>query len=201
MEELKSWIHDGRVGGTTNVWRSDVGTWLPAAQYFELQFDLGIQVQPAAAVLYQPVSFWPRFAAYILDNVILSIASVAIWSVAVKFLGWAPLPVLPATPTMEDVQKLMLLLGPLQAIYIFLRMIYDVYFVGRFQATPGKMVIGARIVRLDGSPLGYGFAFFRFLGTVLSDITYCIGYLLVAFRQDKRALHDLVVGTRVIFKR
>jgi len=32
-------------------------------------------------------------------------------------------------------------------------------------------------------------------------LTLGIGYLMVAFREDKRALHDLIVGTRVIYKR
>jgi uncharacterized RDD family membrane protein YckC len=63
------------------------------------------------------------------------------------------------------------------------------------------MVIGARIVRLDNSPIGYGTAFLRFLCARLSDLTCYIGYLFIAFRNDKRALHDLIVGTKVVYKR
>jgi uncharacterized RDD family membrane protein YckC len=63
------------------------------------------------------------------------------------------------------------------------------------------MVIGAKIVNVDGSKIGYLTAFLRVLASILSVLTLGIGYLMVAFREDKRALHDLLVGTRVIYKR
>ena len=86
-------------------------------------------------------------------------------------------------------------------VSFLLRMIYEVFMTGKFGATLGKMIIGAKIVRMDGSALGYSFAFFRFLGKILSDFTCYIGYLIVAFREDKRGLHDLIARTRVIYKR
>jgi uncharacterized RDD family membrane protein YckC len=38
----------------------------------------------------------------------------------------------------------------------------------------------------------------RFLCYGLSGGLLCIGYLLVLFRKDRRALHDLLAGTRVV---
>jgi uncharacterized RDD family membrane protein YckC len=80
-------------------------------------------------------------------------------------------------------------------------LIYEVIFNGTFGATLGKMAIGARIVRLDGSKLTYGIAAARWLCERLSDILLFTGYLFIAFREDKRALHDLLAGTRVIMQR
>jgi len=37
LDELKSWIGDGRVAGFTQVWRSDLALWTPAARFAELQ--------------------------------------------------------------------------------------------------------------------------------------------------------------------
>jgi uncharacterized RDD family membrane protein YckC len=40
---------------------------------------------------------------------------------------------------------------------------YSVYLVRRFGGTPGKLIVGLRIRKLDGSPVGYREAFFRYL--------------------------------------
>ena len=51
LDELKTWIGDGRVAGSTQVWRSDLALWTPAARYAELQQALArlqASVSPAA---------------------------------------------------------------------------------------------------------------------------------------------------------
>ena len=78
--------------------------------------------------------------------------------------------------------------------------LYDVLLNGRFGATLGKMAIGARIVLLDGAPIGYRRAAWRWLAARVSDLFFFAGYVLIALRADKRALHDLLAGTRVIYK-
>ena len=59
-------------------------------------------------------------------------------------------------------------------------------------------MLGMRIVRSDGRRVGIGRALGRELATVLSLILLLAGYLMVAFRNDKRALHDLIADTVVI---
>ena len=77
---------------------------------------------------------------------------------------------------------------------------YDIFFTGRFAATPGKMVCGLRVVRSDGSKVTYGRAAGRVLGKWLSGLTLGIGYLMVGFDEQRRALHDHLADTRVVFK-
>lgn len=77
---------------------------------------------------------------------------------------------------------------------------YGWFFVGRFGATPGKMVCGLRVIRSDGSRLTYGRAFGRTMAKWLSAWTIGIGYLAVAFDEQRRGLHDHVADTRVIYK-
>ncbi|HXD00367.1 MAG TPA: DUF4339 domain-containing protein [Verrucomicrobiae bacterium] len=45
LAQIKSWVLEGRIGGETQVWRSDTNSWLPAAQYVEL--GLASPVPPA----------------------------------------------------------------------------------------------------------------------------------------------------------
>jgi len=52
-------------------------------------------------------------------------------------------------------------------------------------------------VTMAGGPLSVGDSVLRWFGTVISALVLCIGYLMVAVRADKRALHDLMAGTRV----
>jgi uncharacterized RDD family membrane protein YckC len=63
--------------------------------------------------------------------------------------------------------------------------------------TLGKMAFRIRVVSLDGGALSLGQAVLRHLGSWLSLVLLGIGYLLAAFRADKRALHDLIARTRV----
>ena len=80
-------------------------------------------------------------------------------------------------------------------------MLYDVLLNGTFGATLGKMAVGAKIIGVDGSPLGYGRALLRSLAARFIEMTLCVGYLPILVRPDKRGLHDLLAGTRVVLQR
>jgi len=75
---------------------------------------------------------------------------------------------------------------------------YVTYFVGRYGATPGKMACGLKIIRADGGTLSYGRAFARFCAQFLSGLVLGIGFIMVAFDKEKRALHDHICDTRVV---
>lgn len=77
---------------------------------------------------------------------------------------------------------------------------YYVYFMGRFGATPGKMVLGIKVVRASGSEIGYGLALGRYFAQFLSAFSFGIGYLMAIWDDEKRSLHDRVCGSRVIHK-
>jgi uncharacterized RDD family membrane protein YckC len=61
------------------------------------------------------------------------------------------------------------------------------------------MLLGLKVVRPDGSPLTYWRGFGRYWGTVVSGFTCMIGYIIAAFDDEKRALHDHICSTRVIY--
>jgi len=83
---------------------------------------------------------------------------------------------------------------------LLLNAAYVIYFTGNFGATPGKMACKLQIIRADGSPLTFGTATGRYFGEMLSGLTLGIGYIMVAFDEEKRALHDRVCDTRVVRK-
>ena len=67
-------------------------------------------------------------------------------------------------------------------------------------ATLGKMALGLRIVRFDGTQLSFGRATARHFAKAIATpaVTLFIGYLMAAFTNRKRALHDILADTPVI---
>jgi len=203
LEELRSWIRDGRVAGLTQVWRSDVAAWSPAAGYAELGGELA-RLHAAAMTSAAPCGFWARLGAYLIDAFILAALFQLVWTQSGQSRLWT-MPVLPTVLTDATLQQFLQdgqAWANHAAPYFYpLYFLYDVLLNGRFGATIGKWAIGARIVLCDGSPIGYGRAAWRWLAARVSDLFCFAGYLLIALRADKRALHDLLAGTRVIYKR
>jgi uncharacterized RDD family membrane protein YckC len=66
-------------------------------------------------------------------------------------------------------------------------------------ATPGKMVIGARIVDAKtGEAPSMGQLIGRYLGYYVSAFPFCLGLIWVAFDRRKQGWHDKLAGTVVL---
>jgi uncharacterized RDD family membrane protein YckC len=75
---------------------------------------------------------------------------------------------------------------------------FNGFFVGRFGATPGKMLLKLKVVTPEGAPASYGRAFGRAAAEILSGLVCNIGYIIAAFDEQKRTLHDHICNTRVV---
>jgi uncharacterized RDD family membrane protein YckC len=62
------------------------------------------------------------------------------------------------------------------------------------------MACGLRVVMPDGASISYGRAMGRTLAEFVSGLVCYIGYIIVAFDKEKRALHDHIANTRVVRK-
>ncbi len=82
------------------------------------------------------------------------------------------------------------------AVWAFIYCAYTQASSGR---TLGMAVAGLRAVRSDGTPLDGRHAVLRVLAFPLSFLTLGIGFLLILVNQDRRALHDLVAKTAVVY--
>jgi uncharacterized RDD family membrane protein YckC len=66
-------------------------------------------------------------------------------------------------------------------------------------ATPGKKYLHIKIVDAKTlKDIDNTQAVTRSIGYIISTIPLLIGFIMVGFRKDKRALHDLIAGTVVI---
>jgi uncharacterized RDD family membrane protein YckC len=89
-------------------------------------------------------------------------------------------------------------LGLIWLLSTVLNLTYYTYFLSQKGATPGKMVMGLKVIVANGDRIGVGRAIARYFAHVLSGLTLGIGYIMVAFDSQKRGLHDYICSTRVI---
>lgn len=78
------------------------------------------------------------------------------------------------------------------------------YFIGfeasRWQATPGKRLLGLQVQSEHGGRLGLAQTALRFFAGSLSWLSLNLGHALAGWRKDGRTLHDLLAGARVSAK-
>src|SRR5688572_18761423 len=99
------------------------------------------------------------------------------------------------------------LLVQLRVLAVFLllpRWAYMTLFHGsRWQATPGKMLLGLKVVNRQGSPPGYFTAALRslirgVLFTVTVGLSGLVNLYLLSRAPKRQTLHDLIAGTEVV---
>jgi uncharacterized RDD family membrane protein YckC len=131
--------------------------------------------------------FWMRVVATLLDGMIVFLLQFVLGFL----LATAGIAMSNSGP--EEVSGLVMLFG-----YI-LSFAYYIVFTGHGGQTPGKMALRIKVIRRDGSNIGYKRAAFReVVGKFISGIILCIGYLMVAFDEQKQGLHDRMADTYVI---
>jgi RDD family/GYF domain 2 len=110
--------------------------------------------------------FWIRVAAKIIDGFIIGVP-MAIVLFIVIFAAAHPTPGQPPEAGILPT----LLPSLMQGVVLFIQMAYEIFFVGKYGATPGKMACGIKVVSSDGSRIGYGRATGRFFAEILSQLT------------------------------
>jgi len=137
--------------------------------------------------------FWIRFAAYFVDGIITGLIGGLIGGIAGFVIGASG-----AISGDRQVAGLIIIKVVSGLLGFGVRAAYFIYFIGKDGQTPGKKLCRIRVVNADGSPDGYGKATGRFFGYLLSSLILCIGFLMAAWDDEKRALHDRLCNTRVV---
>ncbi|MBF8299209.1 MAG: domain containing protein, partial [Dehalococcoidia bacterium] len=136
-----------------------------------------------------PAGFWVRAAAVIVDGVLLGAVGLIIAASLGEPLFGQPLS---GSPSFGDVFRTS------DRISLVLDAAYYVLGWSVFGTTFGKRVFRLYVVRPDGSKASFWRALWRYIAHGISALVFLIGYLMVAFRKDKRALHDLLADTYVV---
>ena len=133
--------------------------------------------------------FWLRVVAYIIDGIVTSIAGAIVgfvYGFAIALGGASGGAAKPGG-------------------YVIGIIIAGLYFAlmesSAGGATLGKMAVGLRVVTDGGKRLSFANATGRYAAKFISAIVLCIGFIMVAFTDRKRGLHDMIAGTLVVKSR
>lgn len=137
--------------------------------------------------------FWRRFAAVIIDGILLNIATMIIGLI----VGIGP-----GTLYARNVVDLS---RPRVAVFSLITVVvawlyYTLLESSSGQATLGKMALGISVTDMSGNRISFGRANGRYWGKILSAMIFMVGYLMAAFTQRKQALHDILAETLVVTK-
>jgi uncharacterized RDD family membrane protein YckC len=140
--------------------------------------------RPAGSAQVGYGGFWIRLVAYIIDAILLSLAMGVVGSV-VGFNVFAT-----DIESYNPVANLVsLVIG-----WLYFALLES----SERGATVGKMAMGLRVVTDKGERLSFLNATGRYFAKIISAIILCIGFIMIAFTDRKRGLHDMIAGTLVI---
>jgi uncharacterized RDD family membrane protein YckC len=138
--------------------------------------------------------FWIRFVAKIIDGIIMAIVQGILVTPLMIFVFKSAM----TTPTADNFSGFVTANLFLNLLSVALGAAYTTLFIGKYQATPGKMAFNLKVVAPDGGRITYLRAFGRHFAEIVSGLTLGIGYVMAGFDSQKRALHDRIASTRVI---
>lgn len=84
-------------------------------------------------------------------------------------------------------------------ISLLLGVIYQAYFLTQHNGqTPGKMVMGIRVIKADGTSLTVADAILRCLGYYLNTAFFMVGWLWTLVDANQQGWHDKLANTFVV---
>jgi len=114
--------------------------------------------------------FWRRFAARLIDGIILIIPGL-ILAQAIPFVG-----------------------GVILALFYT-----PIFEASALKGTPGKALMGIVVCGMNGERITMKQAFIRYFASLLSSVLLCVGYLMNLFTAKRQTLHDLIAETVVVY--
>ncbi len=146
--------------------------------------------------------FWIRFVAFVIDAVIIG---AAMWPFGFIFMGrFMPDMVMGRDPDLPFRMMPMLMAGGF-ALFCLRTIVFWLYealmLSSSKQATVGKIAMGIRVTDPNGMQLSFARATGRHFAKYISGFILMIGYIMAAFTDRKRALHDMIADTVVLKSR
>jgi len=139
--------------------------------------------------------FWIRVIAYLIDKIILWTFSLLFFVLGVVALN--------TNTISHNFGEIFHTLGSAfflayYATTTFITMFYFTYFHGTIGQTPGKKLLGIRVIQQSGAPMTLGVAFLRWVGYIVSGLVLYLGFIWVGLSSRKQGWHDIIAGTYVV---
>ena len=142
---------------------------------------------PIDANEFEYAGFWIRVWAALIDTVLVVMVTTPLLGV---LYGWDYVFSMSGAEGFRPIEFAVTWILPAVAVIVFWR--YR-------SATPGKMVIAAKIVdATTGAAPSTGQLIGRYLGYYVSTIPFCLGLIWVGIDRRKQGWHDKIAGTVVV---
>ena len=140
--------------------------------------------------------FWKRVASSFIDSFVTGVIGMVVGMV----LG-LPLVMMAGASGGDSGVGVMLSQIVLNLISIAIGVAYYAWFhSSKMMATPGKMAIGIKVVRSDGTRISFLRGVGRYFALIPSALILGIGFIMAGFTERKQALHDIICDTLVVDK-
>jgi len=216
--DIRQWLGSGQVSRDDLGWYEGLADWQPLSVLFpDAVRDASIPpaFPASAAATMSPLptatitslesyaSFGRRTGAWLIDYLLLLIPTAIVsfnmgaTTIVEKLVTELQAGITPAALT-EYAQAM----RPISLVVIVIGFAYYALFeCSKWQATPGKKLLGLRVTDMDGNRLGLGRSLTRNAVRLVNAIIWVIpfiAYIAVAWTQRKQGLHDLLAKTLVL---
>ena len=157
----------------------------------------------AAVPRVEYAGFWPRFLAFLIDNVVVGIAFVLILIPLIFLTGLSGfIGAIHPGEDMNDVGAFMLMglifLAATVSL-VFTWLYHALMESSEWQATVGKRLLGLVVTDMAGQRVSFGRATGRHFAKIITNMVPAfIGYIMAGFTERKQALHDMLAGCLVL---
>jgi len=136
----------------------------------------------------QFAGFWIRFAATMIDSLIILILT---WPILYYFYGSQFL-------LSDKIAQ-----GPIDIFLSYILPIaLTIWLWIKYKGMPGKTILGLHIVDYKtGGALDFKQSIIRYLGYFVMVLPLCLGFVLIAFDKKKRGWHDKMSGSAIVYKK
>jgi uncharacterized RDD family membrane protein YckC len=150
----------------------------------------------------RPAGFISRFLAFMIDIFIISITSTLVVlgvQEIQSFFGmnsvmrqW--IVIVNDSVTLQEILRIIALV----VSYLYGILYFTVFWliVGY---TPGKYLLGLKVIRTDGKKLKFGRCFIRAVGYSISGLFLFLGFIWIILDRRRQSWHDKLAGTLVIY--
>lgn len=221
VEEMREFAAEATIENSTLVWHTGLENWIPWEKS-----DGFINEEKVNELIHQTIAeillekknsrrpaagFSVRAMAFLIDFIVLSLlGSIIVYGLNILHLIdletiHALVEKYLSNPLSPDFAKEFLEaegVSVFVSIWFMIQALYSIFFHARYGGTFGKLLLHLKVENANGTKLNLAKATIRYLYSVLTQFTlvfYGIGYLIAAIDPKKRALHDFLASTRVVY--
>lgn len=158
-------------------------------------------------VQFRYAGFWKRLVAYIIDSIIISVASGILLIPFLAVVGLGIFSMHDSNLSYDTDTAVGLIIAMIAGYLVLVAGIAIagwLYFAlmesSSPQGTLGKMALGVKVTDMAGNRISFGRATGRYFAKMISSLTLGVGYIMAGFTQQKQALHDIIAGCLVVNK-